>query len=130
MKTKEEDKEMETKNQKKEEIGHIQKTNSKAKNQNERIAISKEGSERLDQWISDLEKQNKGIRITRADIVNFLLLDHPETLSSEERSKLGNAHFDDVKFGFWIARTLRMKRANGESVTYDQLYAEHRPSRS
>jgi len=117
---------METKTQKKQEAGMEPQENSKTRKAAERIAISKEASDRLDQWVEELEKQAKGIRVTRADVADFILLSHSPALSGEEVAKLEDSHFDDVKFSFWIARTLQRKRANGESVSFEQLYKQHR----
>jgi hypothetical protein len=34
-------------------------------------------------------------------------------------------HFDEVKFSFWVARTLKNAKAKGENVTLEQLYKEY-----
>jgi hypothetical protein len=115
---------METKNKTKMDA-NISNDEIQVKKSVERVLINSKVSSRIDGWISRLQRETSAIRITRSDVVNFILMAHSEELSSDESRELGKLHFDEVKFSFWVARTLKNAKAKGENVTLEQLYKEY-----
>ena len=91
----------------------------------ERIALGKETIGRIDQWIIQIEEAAKAVRVTRSDVSNYILMKHSSELSTEDIEALKNLNFDEVKFSFWLARTLKMAKAKGENVTLDELYRQY-----
>ncbi len=91
----------------------------------ERIALERETISRIDNWIGQVEGKAKAVRVTRSDVSNYILMKHPTDLSSEDIDAMKSRNFDEVKFSFWLARTLKKAKSKGENVTLDELYREY-----
>ena len=95
----------------------------------DRVSLNAESYSRTEHWLSQSEKRHKGIRFTRNDLVNFILLQHAPTLSEEELSVIGQVHFDDVRFYAWAVKTVREARTRGESLTVAALEKQYKVPR-
>lgn len=61
--------------------------------------------------------------ISKSDIVNMILGDHPDALSYDEVERLRAAHVDQVKLALWLADAAREAKKAGESVSLVDLLA-------
>lgn len=91
----------------------------------ERVALNPEAVARMEQWMAQIEKEKKGVRITRNDLVNFVLLQHGPVLSEEELTDVGKAHYSEVRFYEWALKTVRKAQAQGEDLTISMLKAQY-----
>jgi hypothetical protein len=86
-----------------------------------RVLLSKEALMRVDGWMEQVQKSFKAIKLSRADIVNHLLLARSPHMTESEIEKLGTIHFDEVRFTTWALQALKEAKARGESTTLAHL---------
>ena len=92
----------------------------------DRVSLRPEVLARVEHWISQVEDRCKAIRITRNELVNFILLHHAPGLSEEETQLLGEAHYDEVRFAAWALKSIREARSRGETLTLNDLMKKQR----
>ncbi len=93
---------------------------SKRTDQNQypdRVRIDPAGLDRLNQLNEQISGRLKGVKLTRSDLVNFLILSHSETFSASEIKELEAKYFDEVKFAQWALEELKAAKARGEDRT-------------
>ncbi len=89
----------------------------------DRIKLNQEALSRLTQWCDDLETRLRGVKVTRSDLIHFLILNRKETLSDTEFEELEKIHFDEVRFAQWALEELKSARARGESRSLAEIVA-------
>ncbi|MCX6126035.1 MAG: hypothetical protein NTV34_14985 [Proteobacteria bacterium] len=85
-------------------------------NHPERVTLTPESAERIDQWNDQLSPKLSGRRLPRAEFVNWLITKHPRDLDDEDIASLHSEHFDPIKALEWAVRKVKEAQANGESV--------------
>lgn len=101
------------------------------KNQHpDRIKISPEALTKLGKWNDEISRRLRGVKLTRSDLVNFLILNHEEQLSSRELGALEKEFFDEVKFAQWAVEELKSARSKGEQVTLAEIISTRRATNS
>ena len=90
----------------------------------DRVVLNGEVVSRVDKWISEIESEFRGTRLTRSGIVNHLLGCRPENLSIDEKSKLADTGFDEIRFAAWALKEIRKAKGRGELLTLAQLLAK------
>ena len=92
----------------------------------ERATISEAHKEKLSALAAQANEALSGVAsVTKSDIVNLLLEDHPKELSEVQIEKLRSRHVDEVKYAFWIAKRLKQARANGEALSLHDILAQN-----
>ena len=97
-----------------------QKTKQRVKHP-DRVTLSPEALTRLGTWLMELDGVMKGSRITKSDLVNFLILSHSAKLSERDVEQLANQHFDEVRFAVWAVQQLKEAKAQGRNVTLAEI---------
>ena len=92
----------------------------------ERVALNPEAIARVEEWMSHIEKEKKGVRITRNELVNFVLLRHAPVLSEEELNDIGKTHYSELRFYEWALKTVRKAQARGEDLTIAMLEKQYK----
>jgi hypothetical protein len=90
-------------------------TKKKQTSRRDRVTLDPVAVTRLNNWITEMQRELKGIQINRSDLVNFLISNHGETLSSSEIQSLKKAHFDEADFAEWALREFRRAKERGEN---------------
>lgn len=90
----------------------------------DRATLTPESLTRLDGWLKEMRDHYKGIRISRTQLVNWLITHRPPELSRDEKADLQRAFHDDELLAAWVLRDLRGRRARGETVTYFDVLSE------
>lgn len=80
----------------------------------DRVRLKPNAVEKLDQWMTQIQENVKGVWLTRADLVNWLVQDRAESLSSSDLKAIGERHFDELKFAHWAIAELKKARERGE----------------
>ena len=83
----------------------------------DRVALTAEALTRLANWSGVAHERLKGSRITKSDLVNFLVLSHPPELTEGELERLKSQHFDEVRFAEWALRQMKEMKAQGKTVS-------------
>ena len=94
----------------------------------DRIRITADAVKRLAAWNEQMGDRLRGVRLTRSDLVNFLILNHPDALSGGEMKDLQARYFDEVKLIQWALVELVAAKARGEDVTFDDIMAQYKPA--
>ncbi len=87
----------------------------------DRVSLTPEALTRLSEWATELEAVMKGSRVTKNDLVNFLVLSHSAQLSDPEIDQLKSQHFDEVRFAEWALRQLKIAKAEGKSLSLTEI---------
>ena len=87
----------------------------------DRIRITPEALQRLNQWITEISTRLRGVKLTRADLVNFMILCRDEALSQKELDGLERQFFDEIKFAQWAIEELKTARSRGETTTLSEI---------
>lgn len=82
----------------------------------DRVTLNKSSIERLNSWTEQAKNQVEGIKLTRTDLVNWLIDSHKEVLSSAELGVLEQNYFDQAALGVWAIKKLKEALARGEQV--------------
>lgn len=91
----------------------------------ERVTIGDAFKDKLTRLKDQATEALRGISsITRSDIVNLLIDEHPDELSLAQIDKLKATHVDQVKYAFWIAQRLKAAHQSGEQMTIHELLAQ------
>lgn len=92
----------------------------------DRIRITADAVKRLRVWSEQMSDRLRGVTLTRSDLVNFLILNHPEALSPLEIRGLQAQHYDEVKLVQWALEELVAAKARGDDVTFHDIMAQYK----
>ncbi|MBI2712602.1 MAG: hypothetical protein HYX41_07105 [Bdellovibrio sp.] len=87
----------------------------------DRLKIGSEALSKLNLLIEQANQRLRGMKLTRSDLVNFLILKRSETLSTQELKELETQYFDELKFAQWAIQELKAARSKGESITLGDI---------
>ena len=74
----------------------------------DRAAIGKAESLKLQMWIEQIKGSTRGfLNPSKSDLVNFLIREHREELSSREMIQIRSLNYDPVKHINWISQELK-----------------------
>lgn len=96
----------------------------------ERIALTPDAAERVDHWIGQLASRLSGKRLSRAELVNWVVLGRREHLEEAELTSLQTAHFDPVKALEWAVKQAKAARAKGQPVDLGDYFGAIAPPSS
>lgn len=99
---------------------------SKLKNP-DRTTLGANESKVVDEWLSQVHKFTKGyLDLTKSDIVNFLVRQHPTELSVKELQSIRIAHYDPIKHITWITPQIKQALSDGNIERVLELQEELR----
>jgi len=74
----------------------------------DRAVIGKAESLKLQMWIEQIKESTRGfLNPTKSDLVNFLIREHKEELTSREMTQIRSLNYDPVKHINWISQELK-----------------------
>lgn len=98
------------------------KKNKPKSESTERLTLKPSELLKLDRWVSELnQKFNAMIRLTKSDLANFLIRQHPDTLSDSEVAQIENENFDEVRWLNWALNQIRSAKKDGQILTLNDL---------
>ena len=102
----------------------------------ERVSLVKATASILDGWLNQLSPRLQGVKVTRSDLVNWLLKRHPSLLTEKELASLEQELFDPVKALEAAVAEAKKKVTLGEDIDLAALLNDKvlrkkaRPSRN
>lgn len=87
----------------------------------ERVVLSETIKERLDEWIKDLTADCKGMKLSRRDLVEWLVQAREPQLSSSDKRSIKDTYFDEIAHTQWVLEELRAAKERGEGLTLADL---------
>lgn len=94
----------------------------------DRITLPPNALEKLGRWIDLLHNKSAGIKVTRSDLVTWLINSHSENLSTSEVSDLEGKFFDNLKYAKWAVKEIMEARARGEILNLKLVSQEAKPT--
>jgi hypothetical protein len=93
----------------------------------ERVTLSNIESVTLERWAAQVKEATKGfLEVSKSDLVNFLIRDHKEDLSTKELTGLRAHLYDPLKHINWITQELKKALAQNDFAMVSVLQAEIR----
>ena len=96
------------------------KPKTKAKHP-DRVTLAPEALWRVSKWLDETRGQIKGSKISRSDLVSFLIMSHSPCLSEGELKELEGEYFDEVRFAAWALGQLKDAKAQGKTVSLNEI---------
>jgi hypothetical protein len=87
----------------------------------DRVTLLPKHLEKMDGWIHQITTRQRGVRLTRNDIVAWLIDSQPVELSPKDEKALGEMHYDEERFLKEAIREIRARKARGESGSLAEL---------
>lgn len=94
----------------------------------DRVTMTPDSLTRITEWVEEVEQRGKGIRITKSDLVNYLISSRPK-LSEQEMRQLEIKYYDDSRFLAWALRQIKEAKAQGRKLTLEDLMETGNPLR-
>lgn len=93
----------------------------------DRVTLGAAEKEKLEKWLIQMNSFSKGfLELTRADMVNFLIREHREELTTKELNQLRSDNYDPVKHINWILPKLKEALSSRDTAQVALLQAELR----
>ena len=102
-----------------------EKQTKKRRLNNTRATLSEVALDRVSTWIKQLQDENRGLSVSRNDLVSWLITSHPELLSKRECKKITKAHFNPDRHAEWAMKEFKLARNRGEDVTLEDIITKH-----
>jgi hypothetical protein len=91
----------------------------------DRITLEVASSKKIEGWLSQLQEGSRGLlRLTKADVVNFLIRHHPDELGRKEIQQIRQDHYDPVRHLLWITPKLRAAIQSCDAMAVQALQNE------
>lgn len=82
----------------------------------DRVTLKEDALARVDGWLSQLAPHLRGVRITRSDLVHWVLVHKDSALSGEEVSQLEAKYFDLAKALAGASAKAKVAQTAGETL--------------
>jgi hypothetical protein len=89
----------------------------------ENVTLKQEILEKVNGWLHQLTDRYKGMKVSRPELVNWMLGECPQQLSEEHMRDISGKFFNDVDFMKWAIRELKESEAKGLKISLDQIMA-------
>lgn len=86
-----------------------------------RILLKQEDSDKLENWVTSIEKQIPSLHVNRSQLVHWLISQKGEVLSSLEMDEMKDLFFDELSHLKWIVREMTKASQRGESPKLGQF---------
>ena len=93
----------------------------------DRIRINGEAVKRLNSWGEQMQNRLRGVKLSRSDLVDFLILSHPDALSATEMRDLHTQHFDEIKLVQWALTEMVAAKSRGEDISFEDIMTQYKP---
>ncbi|MBK9293317.1 MAG: hypothetical protein IPM57_02565 [Oligoflexia bacterium] len=96
--------------------------NEKPVIQVDRIALGKDESQKLENWLLQVESVFNGlVKVSKSDLVNFFIQNHSLELSKKELKQIKAMYHSEVKFAKWALNKLMEAEKTGEELSLSDL---------
>lgn len=82
-----------------------------------RIALTDVSRQILEKWHSQLTDRFPGIKISNADLVNWILGSNAHELSKRQQEEIRDHYFDEVKQIEWMLAQAKSAKVSGEKFS-------------
>src|ERR1700693_187365 len=94
---------------------------SELKNQNSsalrnRVALEDESVNKIDRWVEQVNREAKGVRIKRNELLDWMVQSLPDTLKSRQIKRISKRFYDAVIYMESELKKAKEARARGETI--------------
>jgi len=89
----------------------------------DRVTLGPEALNRLDTWITQITTCHRGVRLTRNNLVEWLIVSRPMEMPRADETALAERFYDEERFLREVVREMRVRKSRGESVELSELLA-------
>lgn len=89
----------------------------------DRVTLTPELLSKLDGWMKQVTGKHRGVRLTRNNMVDWLIGSYPAELPSADVKIIAERFYDEERFLKDAIRELRSKKSRGENVSLAELLA-------
>ena len=89
----------------------------------DRVTLTPELLSKLDGWMRQVTDKNRGVRLTRNNIVDWLIGSYPTELPSTDVKTIAERFYDEERFLKDAIRELRSRKSRGENVSLADILA-------
>ncbi|MEZ4814402.1 MAG: hypothetical protein R3A80_04245 [Bdellovibrionota bacterium] len=82
----------------------------------ERVVLSLEATQKLDKWIEKVTSSRQGVDLSRRKLVDWLIMNKPENLSSVEEKEIADLNYNEVRFLKYAIKEIEQAQERGEKV--------------
>jgi hypothetical protein len=105
----------------------IQVEGKTGKQKQDRVSLDGDSLERLNKWLAQLQEELQGIKVSRTDLVRWLIHSHAVLLTRNEMDGIREQCFDDVEYASWALRQVKKARAEGQKLSLQDVMKAHSP---
>jgi hypothetical protein len=87
----------------------------------DRVELVQETLERLQSWQKQIDDSCPEVMTTRKDLVNWVILEHKETLSDSDLRKIKECFFDPVQYLKSLLKKAEIARTQGQEIEIPDL---------
>lgn len=88
----------------------------------DRVILGKSEAHLLQSWVNEFNKKADGlIKVSKADLVNYLIASHAVSLSSEEVHSIATRYYDEARWLGWAMHKLKEAKKNKNQMSFDEL---------
>ena len=89
----------------------------------DRVTLTPELLSKLDGWMKQVTDKHRGVRLTRNNIVDWLIGSYPAELPNADIKIIAERFYDEERFLKDAIRELRSKKSRGENVSLADILA-------
>ena len=89
----------------------------------DRVTLTPELLSKLDGWMKQVTDKHRGVRLTRNNMVDWLIGSYPAELPSADVKTIAERFYDEERFLKDAIRELRSKKSRGENVSLADILA-------
>jgi hypothetical protein len=98
--------------------------NAKRTRHKDRVVLSDEALSKVESILEDLKVDLKGAKITRSELVNWIMERQPNELPSSDRSKILERFYCPVKALEWAYAKAKSMKLGGQQVELEKIVSE------
>jgi len=87
----------------------------------DRITLDSLALSRIDLWIKQVESAKAGVVLSRKDLINWLIENMPERLSSVQEKSLSELFYSELRYIQFAAREIKAASLRGERLTLKDI---------
>jgi hypothetical protein len=87
----------------------------------DRVTLSPENLEKIAGWLNQICSANLGARLTRNDVVNWIISSQPVELSQQDVKHIGEKFFDEMYLLRQAIKEMKVRRQRGDAVNLADL---------
>ncbi|MEI8025260.1 MAG: hypothetical protein WCI18_02825 [Pseudomonadota bacterium] len=96
----------------------------------DRVTLPPELISKLDAWMKHITDRHRGVRLTRNNMIEWLISSYPNELPSADIKTIAEQFYDEERFLKDAIHELRLKKARGENVSLAEILAKGGPQKT